>query len=104
MFALRLAVMPYLFSLNKSRDYAESRNHRNTKRIVIIIIQRPEYDTGDLENIKGMNDLRRINTQSPTGKNQRISDTCLVYHQRYSGFAFDVNQIWPEDCVPLVAN
>lgn len=50
----------YRSRLNYSGTNTADRYHKYTSGVVVVLIQRPEYQTGDLENIKRMKSLPKI--------------------------------------------
>ena len=52
--------MAYLLGLQESAHNADCRYKSNAKGIIVVIIQRPQDDTGNLEDIEGMDDLHNM--------------------------------------------
>lgn len=53
-------VKTYLLCFNEGCGDADYGNQANAKRIVIVVIQRPKYDTGNLKDVKRVNCLSNL--------------------------------------------
>ena len=50
----------YRFGLNKCCHNTANRHEKDRDRIVVVLIHRPEDQTGDLEDVKGVEDLVEV--------------------------------------------
>jgi hypothetical protein len=81
----------HLFSLYQSRHNTDGRNEGYTERVVVIVVQGPEYDGSDLEDIERVDNLH----ERMRSFNAMKADTYiyLFNEQRYSRFSLDINSV-----------